>query len=324
MCTAAKYVSDDFYFGRTLDYDMGYNEQIVITPRNRPLTFKDEGALHSHYAMIGVALVADGYPLYFDCANEKGLAMAGLNFVGAAAYRPPCEGKLNIASFEFIPWILGKCSSVAEAKKLLERINITDRAFSAELPPSQLHWIIADRDSAITVESTASGLNVYDNDVGVLTNCPSFPEQMINLANHMAVSARPACNNFSDKIKLTEYCRGMGGIGLPGDLTSPSRFVRAAFTALNSPKSKDNDCAVSQFFHILGSVDQTRGSCILENGKYETTIYTSCCNATRGVYYYTTYDNRAVIGIDMNKTNLDGKSLVRFAMRTEPHIIYEN
>lgn len=323
MCTAAKYISDDFYFGRTLDNDCGYNEQVVITPRNRPLVFKHQDTLHTHHAMIGVALVQNGYPLYFDAINEKGLAMAGLNFVGATTYRPPCDGKCNIAQFEFIPWILSRCTTVREAKEAIAQINLTDARFADDMPVAQLHWMIADRDSAITVESTASGINVYDNEAGVLTNCPSFPEQMINLTNYMGLSSRPPENNFCDKIKLEPYCRGMGGIGMPGDLTSPSRFVRAAFTALNSPKAADNEHAVSQFFHILGSVDQPRGSCILDNGEYETTIYTSCCNVTRGIYYYTTYDNRSVTGIDMNKTNINGNSLIRFPMRTTPHIVYE-
>lgn len=105
MCTAATYQTRDFYFGRTLDYEFSYPSEVTITPRRFPLSFRHTGSMNEHYAIIGMAYVANGYPLYYDAINEKGLGMAGLNFVGNAAYAAPCEGKENIAQFEFIPWI---------------------------------------------------------------------------------------------------------------------------------------------------------------------------------------------------------------------------
>ena len=86
MCTAATYKTKDFYMGRTLDYEFSYGEQITITPRNYEFDFRFAGKIKSHYALIGMAFVAGGYPLYYDAVNEKGLGMAGLNFVGNAAY----------------------------------------------------------------------------------------------------------------------------------------------------------------------------------------------------------------------------------------------
>lgn len=324
MCTAAKYVSDDFYFGRTLDNDCSYNEEIVITPRRRRLNYRDAGCAQAHFAMVGVATVRDDYPLYYDGINEKGLAVAGLNFVGNAVYNEVCNGKDNISQFEFIPYILGGCASVADAKRALSRINITKTPFSESMPPAQLHWIIADRHAALTVECTETGLHVYDNPVGVLANNPTFPELLFTLNNYMALSPKPPVNNFSDKIELLTYCRGMGALGLPGDLSSQSRFVRAAFTLLNSPCCATCEESVSQLFHILGAVAQTRGSCVTESGDYETTIYTSCCNATRGVYYYTAYDNHRICAVDMHKVNLDGVSLVRYPMLRGEQILMQN
>ena len=275
MCTAATYKTKDFYFGRTLDYEFSYGDEITITPRNFPFKFRHINECNSHFAMIGMAHIADGYPLYYDAMNEKGLCMAGLNFVGNAVYFEPKKGKENIAQFEFIPYILSHCDSVLQARKKLENLNITNTQFSNKLPCAQLHWIISDKDESLTVESTINGLKVYDNPVGVLTNNPPFDIQMFMLNNYMSLSPKQPENNFGKSAELTTYSRGMGAIGLPGDLSSASRFAKVAFTKLNSVSGDSESESVNQFFHILGSVDQQRGCCEVSDGKYEITIYTS-------------------------------------------------
>ena len=151
MCTAATYETKDFYFGRTLDYDFSYGDEVTVTPRNYIFNFRMEGSMHNHYAMIGMAHVAENYPLYYDAINEKGLGMAGLNFVGNAFYPEINKEKQNISQFEFIPWILGQCATVAEAKEKLANINLTDIPFSEKLPLAQLHWIIAGHGQAISL-----------------------------------------------------------------------------------------------------------------------------------------------------------------------------
>ena len=324
MCTAATYKTNDFYFGRTLDYESSYGEEIVIMPRNFRLDFLSEGICEKHYAVIGTAHIAGGYPLFYDGVNEKGLCMAGLNFVGNAHYFKNKNGKSNIAQYEFIPWILGKCASTDEAKELISNINITDTPFSEHMPVGQLHWIISDKNSAITVESVSDGIKVYDNPRGVLTNNPPFDEQMFRLNDYMHLSSRQPKNTFSDKLELKAYSRGMGAIGLPGDLSSQSRFVRVAFVKANSVSGKGETESVSQFFHILGSVDQPRGCCEVADGKYEITIYTSCCNADKGIYYYTTYDNHRISAVDMRKESLDGNELISYPMITEEKINCQN
>ena len=324
MCTAITFQTRDYYFGRTLDYDFSYCEEVTVTPRNFPLEFRHWGSLQSHYAIIGMAHVVEDYPLYFDAVNEKGLAMAGLNFVGYAHYKEPTEGKDNIASFEFIPWILAQCAGVEEAKQLLDRINLTATSFSPELPPAQLHWIIADNREAITVESVQEGLRCYPNTPGVLTNNPPFDEQLFQLNNYMHLSAMTPQNRFSPKLDLKPYSRGMGAMGLPGDLSSQSRFVRAAFTKLNSVSSASEGESVSQFFHILGSVEQVNGCCQVAEGEYERTLYTSCCNTDKGIYYYTTYGNRQITGVNMRKEKLDDAFLVRYPLITGEQIRMQN
>ena len=324
MCTAVSYKTKNFYFGRTLDYESTFPTHITVTPRRFPLRFRHGGTMSVHHALIGMAYVVGDYPLYYDGMNEKGLCMAGLNFVGNAVYRSHAPEGDNICQFEFIPWILGQCATVAEARGLLSRIRLTDTPFHEDLPVSDLHWMMADRQESITVESVADGVMVYDNPVGVLTNNPTFPEQLFRLNDFMHLSPTEPENRFSDRLDLRPYSRGMGAMGLPGDLYSPSRFVRAAFVKMNSVSGDTETESVGQFFHIMGSVEQPSGCCLVGDGEYERTIYTSCCSADRGIYYYTTYENPAVTAVDMMREDLDGAQLVRYPMETEMRILWQN
>lgn len=324
MCTAATYKTKDFYFGRTLDYEFSYGDQITITPRNYEIKFRHQKTIKSHYAIIGMAYITENYPLYYDAINEKGLCIAGLNFVGNAYYNEPVNNKDNITQFEFIPWILSQCTTVKETKKLIENMNFLNEPFNEKLPLAQLHWIISDKTESITVEAVKEGIKIYNNPVGVLTNNPPFDKQMFELNNYMSLSPKSPENKFAKDLNLQQYSRGMGAIGLPGDLSSQSRFVRVAFVKMNSVSGDTEKESVSQFFHILNSVDQQRGCCQLDNGKFEITIYTSCCNATKGIYYYTTYDNHQITGIDMHKENLDSTELIKYELIKEEQIKIQN
>ena len=320
MCTAATYKTKDFYFGRTLDYEFSYGDEVTVTPRNFCFRFRHMSEVKSHYAMIGMAYVADDYPLYYDAVNEKGLGMAGLNFVGNAKYQDEQPGRENVAQFEFIPWILSQCATVLEARKALEKMNLVGTPYSEKLPCASLHWMIADKDAAIVVECVEDGLHIYDNPVGVLTNNPPFPVQMFMLNNYMHVSPSQPENHFAKELPLAAYSRGMGGLGLPGDLSSASRFAKVAFTKMHAISGESEAESVSQFFHILGSVEQQRGCCEVEPGKYEITIYTSCVNADKGIYYYTTYENHQIQAVDMHRENLDGDTLRRYPLINEEQI----
>ena len=328
MCTAATYQTKDFYMGRTLDYEFSYGEEVTITPRNYEFDFRYAGKSKTHYALIGMAFVAGDYPLYYDAANEKGLGMAGLNFVGNAAYADEVteadKDLVQVAQYEFIPWILTQCASVAEARRMLSNMKLMGTPFSEQLPTAQLHWMIADKEECIVVESMKDGLHIHENPVGVLTNNPPFEQQMFMLNNYMGLSPKQPENHFTDKLDLNMYSRGMGALGLPGDLSSASRFARVAFTKMNAVSDDSEEESVAQFFHILGSVDQQRGCCEVSDGKYEITIYTSCCNASRGIYYYTTYSNSQITAVDMHREDLDGSVPVHYPMLTKQQILWQN
>jgi choloylglycine hydrolase len=324
MCTAISYKNGGSYFGRTLDIEKSFGESVTITPRLFPLRFNDMGIMGAHYAFIGMAHVLKGYPLYYDAVNEKGLGIAALNFTQNAHYRPREDNKENISYFELIPWLLCQCATVAEAKARLERLNITHTPFSKDLPVSELHWLVADREQSITVEAVEEGIKIYDNPTGILTNNPPFPQQMFYLNNYMSISAKTPKNTFAKQLALKTYSRGMGALGLPGDLSSSSRFVRAVFTKSNSSSPKTENDNLSQFFHICDAVSHTRGCCLTEKGESQITIYSSCCNQDKGIYYYQTYNNRQITAVNMFGENLDSKELISFPLIQTQQINRQN
>ncbi len=324
MCTALSLTTKDRYFGRNLDLDRSYGEEVCVMPRQFPLIFRRMGGISAHYTMIGMATVVGGTPLFYEAANEYGLAMAGLNFPGNAHYAPLTEEKDNIAPFEFIPWILCQCKTVEEAKKLLLRMNLADIAFSEQLPPSPLHWMISDGVQDIVIEAMRDGLHIHENPVGVLTNNPPFEYHLANLKRYCHLSNDNANIVREENLPYTAYCQGLGAVGLPGDVSSMSRFVRMVFGKKNSVCGNDESASVGQFFHLLSSVEMIKGVCRTDEGTWDITGYSACINTSRGLYYYTTYGNRRITCVDMHKTDLESRTISRFPLVSEESIQYQN
>ena len=314
MCTAVNFGK---YFGRNLDNERSFGENIAVTSRNFKIELRSGKSISSHKAMMGMAHIRNGIPLYYDCINEAGLYMAGLNFY-EAAYRPPSDKLENIASFELIPYILSYCSTVDDAIIMLKKINLTNVCFEPELPPSPLHWMIADKKRSIAVESTIDRINIYKNPAGVLTNSPNLPTQLFSLNSFIKLSPKTPKNNFG--IPLKKYSRGMGTIGLPGDLSSNSRFVRAAFVRANSKYSDKSSDNISQFFHILNSVEQPFGCCELESGEYEYTIYQSCIDSDSSTYYYRTYYDQRIRSVSLKTESLNMDRIISFELENGEEI----
>lgn len=323
MCTAISVTVDNNYFGRNLDFELSFGEKVIITTRNFEFSFRNGKTIKKHFAIIGMGIERENFPLYFDATNEKGLSIAGLNFPGNVKYMDKIDGADNVASFEIIPWILTQCESVQDACGLLEKINITNEAFDEKLAPSPLHWIISDKIETVAVEQTKDGIKVFQAPVGVLTNNPTFDVQMFNLTNYMSATANEIKNIFSDKINLKPYSRGMGGIGLPGDLSSASRFVKTSFLKLNSVFGKTEQEIINQFFHVLYSVYQIRGA-VKVGDEYEITHYTSCCNTDEGIYYYTTYNNSQINAVSLFAENLENDKLICHDLILEQKILLQN
>lgn len=323
MCTSISFLTKDHYFGRTLDFEYHYDEKVIVTPRNYPIKFRFVKEMKEHFAIIGIGVVAENYPLYYEATNEKGLSIAGLNFPVSAVYYDSVDDKNNIGAYELIPWILGQCSSVDEARELLMSTNVVEMNFNENFKSAPLHWMISDRDYSITFECVKEGMKIYYNPVGVLTNNPDFPTQIFNINNYMNITREEPETRFAEGFDLNRYSRGMGALGLPGDLSSMSRFIRACFTKLNSVSEDGESESLSQFFHILNSVSQTRGTVVV-NGEFVTTIYSSCCNTDKGIMYFTTYENSQISAVDMYHENLDSQELVIYNLFDEQQINYLN
>ena len=273
MCTCITYENGGFYFGRNLDLDVSFGQTVTVTPEKFPLNFRKTKRAEKHYAMVGMASDNDAFPLYAEAVNEKGLSMAGLNFPGNAYYQKVGQGEHELASFEVIPWVLGTCASVAEAEDYLRKTEIVDLAFSEQMPPAPLHWMLADREKCIVLEPGREGLRIYDNPFGVLTNNPPFDFHRINLNNYLNLSARSPENRFSDRL--------------------------------------NEEATISQFFHILDNVAMVRGAVVTEEGKYDITMYSCCMNADTGVYYYKTYDDGRIRAADLRDVDLQGDQLIK-------------
>ncbi len=324
MCTCITFKTIDNYFGRNLDLEYRFNEKVVITPRNYAFPLKAGGILKTKYAMIGAATVVDEYPLYAEATNEKGLSIAGLQFPDNAHYNEIDPEKINITPYELVPWILGNFSSVKDLKNDLENLNILNIQFSESIPLSPLHWMISDDQECLILEAMKDKLNIYPNTIGVLTNNPPFSYHETNIINYLNLTPDISNNNFSNKIDLNAYGLGMGAIGLPGDNSPSSRFVRAAFTKLNSVCNSSEECSVSQFFHILDTVLVVKGTTMTKDKEWNITTYSCCCNTTKGIYYYKTYNNSQITAVKMTEENKNSYQLSIFDLEEHQQIKYLN
>ena len=309
MCTAVSYKN---YFGRNLDLERGYGESVVITPRGYNFPFRFVEKLEKRYALIGMATVVNNIPLYYEASNEVGLSIAGLNFPNNAYYHE-MNDKENVAPFELIPWVLGQCASVFEVKKLLSNMNLVNAHFSDQLPLSPLHWMISDPNESIVVECMKDGLHVHDNPFHILTNNPPFEFHKLNINQYMGLNVGPATNQLTE-LPLDNFSLGMGALGLPGDFSSPSRFIKAFFVKEKSVFSDDERLNVNQFFHILQSVSMPKGCVWTKNG-FEYTRYSSCCNVEKGIYSYMTYDNFEIISVNMHDVDLNSSNLYTYEVK---------
>lgn len=324
MCTCINFKTKDNYFGRNLDLEYRFNEKVVITPRNYKFNLKNGTSITSKYSMIGMATVVSNYPLYAEATNEKGLSMAGLYFPKNACFFKEEDNKLNLSPYELIPYFLGLYSSISEIKKDIANLNITKTPFSKEMPVSDLHWMISDESECIVIEQMEDGLKVYNNPIGVLTNNPPFEYHLNNINNYSNLSPYNSENTFSNKINLNQYGQGMGAIGLPGDNSPASRFIRASFNKLNSKCEDDEKSSVTQFFHILDSVSMLQGTTITKENKNDITTYSCCINTSKGIYYYKTYTNNQIIAIKMSEKEKNNKYLSIFDLIEEQQIKYIN
>ncbi|MDM1003954.1 choloylglycine hydrolase [Clostridium perfringens] len=314
MCTGLALETKDglHLFGRNMDIEYSFNQSIIFIPRNFKCVNKsNKKELTTKYAVLGMGTIFDDYPTFADGMNEKGLGCAGLNFPVYVSYsKEDIEGKTNIPVYNFLLWVLANFSSVEEVKEALKNANIVDIPISENIPNTTLHWMISDiTGKSIVVEQTKEKLNVFDNNIGVLTNSPTFDWHVANLNQYVGLRYNQVPEFKLGDQSLTALGQGTGLVGLPGDFTPASRFVRVAFLRDAMIKNDKDSIDLIEFFHILNNVAMVRGSTRTIEEKSDLTQYTSCMCLEKGIYYYNTYENNQISAIDMNKENLDGNEI---------------
>ncbi|EIF6168114.1 MAG: choloylglycine hydrolase [Clostridium perfringens] len=329
MCTGLALETKDglHLFGRNMDIEYSFNQSIIFIPRNFKCVNKsNKKELTTKYAVLGMGTIFDDYPTFADGMNEKGLGCAGLNFPVYVSYsKEDIEGKTNIPVYNFLLWVLANFSSVEEVKEALKNANIVDIPISENIPNTTLHWMISDiTGKSIVVEQTKEKLNVFDNNIGVLTNSPTFDWHVANLNQYVGLRYNQVPEFKLGDQSLTALGQGTGLVGLPGDFTPASRFIRVAFLRDAMIKNDKDSIDLIEFFHILNNVAMVRGSTRTVEEKSDLTQYTSCMCLEKGIYYYNTYENNQINAIDMNKENLDGNEIKTYKYNKTLSINYVN
>lgn len=310
MCTTVAVTLGSFFFGRNMDIEGSFGERVVITPRNYPFRFRRISPSLSHYAIMGTAAVVAGYPLYADAVNEKGLCAAGLNFPYNAYYPKWGSGiKTEISPFELIPWVLGQCATVAEARELLVQTVLVDEPFSTDLSLTPLHWHIADKDGALVVEPMGDGLKIYDDPVGVLTNNPPFPHQLEQFSRYGELDNRSLVMSLAEP---SFFSLGLGGVGIPGDYSSTARYAKAAYLKKYIRSKDDTNAQIAAMFSLLGAVAPPLGCVLDKEGKPHYTTYSCCVDAENRKYYVKKVDKLEVFSVSLDKNDLDGERVISF------------
>ena len=314
----AEFGGDELSFGNILLVPRGHEIAGTAPGGNAGLKWK------AKYAMVGPT--REKYVTPVDGLNEKGLAVGTLYHPGYAEYTQvgPGDHARTIAPAEFALWLLTNFATVAEAKKALPEVTVGEVVFPAWgfVPP--FHFIVHDLDGQCTVvEFTKGKMVVYDNPLGVMTNSPTFDWHVTNLRNYINLSATARTPIELDGMEFAQFGSGSGTLGLPGDFTPPSRFVRAVAFSRSAMPGKTGEEAVQQAFHILSNFDIPRGSVRDKRGKetlYDITQYTTAADTKNKRYYFHTNDNRRVRVIDLTKMDLDGKGLVFIPMKSKEDV----
>ena len=313
MCTGIRFddKNGNMYFGRNLDWSVGYGERVIITPRGYKYKSAFLGEIGNSPALIGMGIIAENTPLYFDCANENGLAIAGLNFPGYAKYETgPVDGKINVAAYEFPLWVALNFKTVDEAEKALRDVAIVAKPINDQYPVSELHWIIGDAKRSIVVEYTEKGMEIFKNDVDVLTNQPGYGWHKENLRNYMNLFPQMPKEVKWQNAKMVPFGSGSLMRGLPGGFYSTDRFIRVAYLNMHYPAQSDEATNVSRLFHTLTGVAMIDGGAQMSDGAYEKTIYTGGYSTLTQTYYYNTYEDPAIKSVAMIDQDLDSTELI--------------
>lgn len=316
MCTAMtlQTTEGETFFGRTMDFSFPLDPELYIVPRNYIWSCNSKSAkILNQYSFMGIGQDISDL-IFVDGVNEMGFAAAVLYFPGYAHYETedyPNTNKISIAAIELVKFLLGMCASVSQAESMMQNITIIGVEDSLTNSVAPLHWMITDKSGkSMVIESTKSGLHIYENPIGVLSNSPDFKWQMTNLRNFMNLSPHQLEKKQWGDVELTPFGQGCGTIGLPGDYSPPSRFVRTSFQKSHTPVPSSKREAVITAFHIMEGVSIPKGIVTTHRGTDDFTQYTAFMNVNTGEYFYKTYYNCQIMRAELRSDEFSGKEPV--------------
>lgn len=303
-----------------MDLDYSLNEKIIIVPKEYPIKFKALDVINNHYALLGVGCLIDNYPLFADAINEYGLGFCALNFPFNCNYYELKENAINLAPYELCLYLLSKFKSVKEVLKELDNINVVNLDFSTDIKVTPLHFMISDKKESIVIETLKDGIKIYNNPYDILTNNPPFYYHKENIINYIHLDNLDSKNNLNKKMDFKPYSYGMNALGLPGDFSSSSRFVRGFFVKSFLDLNSD---MVIQFFKCLDSISMVKG-CVKTILDYEYSRYTTCYDLNEKVLYYKTYFNYSIYRIDLFNEDINSSVIIYYEFNEDNNIIRVN
>lgn len=324
MCTSIIYENGlrEFFLARTMDFTFPLDGKPIYIPRG--YTFYTDSLKHfkSNLSFIGAGRLIDEY-VFGDGVNEAGLAVASLYFATDAVYPKKSEGTLlELAPHDVVSFLLGNCQTILEVKKIIKEIKIIEEVSPVIDGVLPLHWIVADKSGrSIVIEPVATGIEIYENTVGVMTNSPSFPWHLTNLNQYVTVSnteKRPI--QYKDFL-ATGNGAGSGMLGIPGDYTSISRFVRIAFMNQFIEKAQSNEESINVISRMLSAVYIPKGIKFKRNGLTDYTQFSSVMDLSHSVYYINYYENNRYLKLDLKELRDKLSSPMEF--QTEKAMVFE-
>ncbi len=331
-CTGFRIESEDgfYYRGRTMEFAADIPSDVIVIPRGQTYTGTTmSGEPGMEWSTVYAAVGANGFglPMLVDGVNEEGLSAAMFYFANYVGYQEETEDKSHVlAPYEVCTWILTSFSSVQEVRESIEEIVVPPVVLEAFGYAPPIHFIVMDRTGeCIVLEHVNGELIIYENPLGVITNSPTFDWHLTNLNNHLNLTPVNVSPYEIEGVPLRELGQGSGMLGLPGDFTPPSRFVRAAMYSASALPVESGTESVLKAFHILNQFDIPIGACRRptvndEAPQCEYTLWSSVTDLERSRYYLRTYDNSRIRMVDLMALDLEGDEILCFKMDTSEDI----
>lgn len=330
-CSSITFVTKDnkHLIGRTYDEFGGSENQVLFLPKDYTVFLQngDTEGIPAKYSVLGMGVINTfrfigiHTPILTDAMNTNGLMCTVLYYPHFAQYDTNSGAKYQVNPVFFPYFLLAECATVEEVVELLKDVNLTtEKIVEGEDMP--LHFMITDKTGeSVVIEPDAGGITVHRNSMGVLTNSPNYEWHKTNLRNYINITDTPKNPQIINGYEIEELGEGTGGLGIPGDYTPVSRFVRVAFYKHYSPQPENEIQAVTQMFHVFSAVDIPEGAVKVNDTLSEYTLYMSAMCAESLTYYYSSYENRRITAIDLNKIK-DETGVKLFGRSSEQDINY--